>query len=152
MFTMKTVVFKNLYQGNICRLAICRKHVPCKWALCIHGAIMWASLSKKAGLGVMQNAFWAISHDISSAGVTGKWRLVSHAENAVRWLALFQWWKEAPPRSVSLCTSPHDPLGTQGKKMPISLEILWESKLLLWIFFNNFSSVLGRLLKNFHRY
>ena len=33
---------------------------------------------------------------ISCAGVMGRWELLSHAQNAVRWLALFKWSVETP--------------------------------------------------------
>ena len=54
------------------------------------------SLNKKAGLDVAQShthtlcrtCFSQYQASISSAGVTGRWGLLSNAQNAVRWLAM----------------------------------------------------------------
>ena len=39
--------------------------------------------------------FWPIPGLISCFGVTGRWGLLSHAQNAVRWLTLSNWSVEA---------------------------------------------------------
>ena len=51
----------------------------------------------------VQNAFQSIPNLISCAGVTGRWELISHSQNAVRWLVL------SIPQAevVSLCAAVH---------------------------------------------
>ena len=44
----------------------------------------------------VQDAFWLIPGLISCAGVTGRWGLLSHAQDAVKWLALSVEYMEAP--------------------------------------------------------
>ena len=44
---------------------------------------------------------------ISCTGVTGRWGLLSHAQNVVRWLALSKRLAEAPPKHRLSCSCPY---------------------------------------------
>ena len=49
----------------------------------------------------MQDVLWPIPGLISCTRVTGRWRLLLHSQNAVRWLALSKRSVEAPQKHVS---------------------------------------------------
>ena len=83
------------------------KHVAVHLSFVCLGQYIWVHEQsvnpKKGGLDVMyvksltvQNAFQSIPSLISCAGVTGRWELISHSQNAVRWLALSIPQAEAP--------------------------------------------------------
>ena len=61
-----------------------------------------------ANLSTQQDAYWPIPGLISCAGMTGKWWPLSHAQNAVRWLALSKRSEEAPQKHRLLCLSFED--------------------------------------------